>query len=161
MLSGNSGCALATLFTSTCDGSDRGPSAGDEVDDEDHHRHYQQKVYQASSNVKAPAQKPQDQENRENRPKHANHPARKSRQKVRSWAGGGSCPYISAEADAIAAGRIPSAFGRAWFYRCQAVWRHEDGHHACGGRRRVSHLFPNRREARSRCGRRGTLRSAG
>src|SRR3954470_13493833 len=94
MLSGNSGCPLATLLTSTCDGSDRGSSSGDEVDDEDHHSHDQQEVDQASSNVKAPAQEPQDQENREYRPKHAITQPGSSRQKVRSWAGGWSCPSV-------------------------------------------------------------------
>jgi FtsZ-interacting cell division protein ZipA len=51
--------------------SDRCASAGDEVDDENHHSHDQQQVDQASSNVKAPTKKPKDQKYREDCPKHA------------------------------------------------------------------------------------------
>lgn len=71
MPSGNSGCLPAPLITSTCDCLDRCAPAGDEVDDEDHHRHDQQQMDQASSNVKAPTEEPQYQKNREDRPEHA------------------------------------------------------------------------------------------
>jgi hypothetical protein len=49
-------------------------SAGDEVNDQDHHGDDQQQVYQTTGNVETEAQNPQQQQDYEDGPKHANTP---------------------------------------------------------------------------------------
>jgi hypothetical protein len=46
------------------------PPPGDQVVDQDYHRHNQQKVDQPTGDMEAEAQKPQDQNDYEDRPKH-------------------------------------------------------------------------------------------
>jgi FtsZ-interacting cell division protein ZipA len=48
-------------------------SAGHQVDDQHNHRNHQQQVDQASCDVEAPSQQPENQQNRENCPKHSCH----------------------------------------------------------------------------------------
>jgi len=43
---------------------------GNQVEDQDHHSHNQQKVDQAAADMKAESQKPHNQKNHENCPKH-------------------------------------------------------------------------------------------
>jgi hypothetical protein len=49
-----------------------GASAANEVDDQNHHRYYQQQMNQATGDVEAEPQEPQNQKYNENRPKHIN-----------------------------------------------------------------------------------------
>jgi len=53
--------------------SQNAAASGDQVDDEDDQRDDQQKVDQAAGDVKAEAQKPQNQKDNENGPKHIRH----------------------------------------------------------------------------------------
>jgi hypothetical protein len=48
----------------------RSGTAAQQVDDQNHHSYYQQQMDQATGNVQAEAQKPQNQKHNENRPKH-------------------------------------------------------------------------------------------
>jgi hypothetical protein len=50
--------------------SQKSPSARHQVEDQDNHRDNQQNMYQAAGNMETEAQKPQNQKNNKNSPKH-------------------------------------------------------------------------------------------
>jgi hypothetical protein len=55
---------------SFCPSSNRTSTSAQQVDDQNHQPYNQQQVDQTSTNVQTEAQKPQNYENNENRPKH-------------------------------------------------------------------------------------------
>jgi hypothetical protein len=66
----DNGRILLLEFGAIAQASGLNSAACDQVDDQYDHSQHQQNVDKATGNVKAEAQKPQDQQNRENCPKH-------------------------------------------------------------------------------------------
>jgi phage-related protein len=65
---------VPNLGTGYCLSSARSSSPAQEVNDQNHQSHNQQYVDQASADMQTETQKPQNQKNNKNRPKHVNLP---------------------------------------------------------------------------------------
>jgi hypothetical protein len=64
------GCSKTLNFSHTVTRNGLNASPADQVDDKNHESDYQQKMNQASGDMKAEAQQPEDEQNDKNRPKH-------------------------------------------------------------------------------------------
>jgi hypothetical protein len=58
----------------SCETDLKSPASGDQLDDKHYYRDHQEDVNQTAGDVETEAQKPQDQQDYENRPKHARSP---------------------------------------------------------------------------------------